>query len=331
MKILKIYLLVGLIALFFSCNANLTVNEEIGLKLKKVYVLDGKEINLKKELPVDFIEVTENNIKSLFNSNISRTLEDNSIINKSLDDMNDMYNTVKEKYDLPNIYNFESLLSSIKVDLVEYSDEYIEENIDYLIKIYQAQCIYLFIESLNEDNSISISRGGTYPGNLYSDEFFLLAANPWQIDCTRRASLDAMSYSQQQKKLITNDAYMDKNDAFRHSLWNGLLASYSGGDKAGRLSWAKRYTDAHESGAVKDGAQNLSQPLDNPMDYHNNSVGRTVWDSLASERQVWWWREVSPPSNSVLINTLYSKANNAYKFSTINELNNHVAELVYVY
>ncbi|SHK02412.1 DUF6973 domain-containing protein [Paramaledivibacter caminithermalis] len=53
-------------------------------------------------------------------------------------------------------------------------------------------------------------------------------------------------------------------DAFRHSLWNCLMSSYT------TVSYAKKFADAHEEGVPNEG-------LESYMDIYNNKKGRDVY------------------------------------------------------
>lgn len=64
-------------------------------------------------------------------------------------------------------------------------------------------------------------------------------------------------------------------NAFRHALWNYLIAvrcSKRGGNMNAIISWAKEITDWHEDFSP-------NKPLARAMDLHNNHIGRALFQS----------------------------------------------------
>lgn len=64
-------------------------------------------------------------------------------------------------------------------------------------------------------------------------------------------------------------------DAFRHSLWNALMAKDLGS------AYAKRWGDAHEYG---------SSGIDKEMDLYNNDKGRTIVNSVSGGMDSRYWQ-----------------------------------------
>mgnify|MGYP006893271503 CR=1 FL=1 len=97
-----------------------------------------------------------------------------------------------------------------------------------------------------------------------------------------------------------------KRDAFRHTLWNGLLANhyYTMSSKKPRLDFAKDVADMNEKcgGNEQDSAE---------MDYHNNAIGRKIWDDDTTYQSFWGITyNIRNPSNSRLISLVKEKMNN---------------------
>ena len=64
-------------------------------------------------------------------------------------------------------------------------------------------------------------------------------------------------------------------NAFRHALWNYLIAVRclkSGGNMNAIISWTKEITDWHEDFSP-------NKPLARAMDLHNNQIGRALFES----------------------------------------------------
>jgi hypothetical protein len=97
-----------------------------------------------------------------------------------------------------------------------------------------------------------------------------------------------------------------KRDSFRHTLWNGLLANhyYTMSAKKPRLDFAKDVADMNEKcgGNEQDSAA---------MDYHNNAIGRKIWDDDTTYQSFWGITyNIRNPSNSRLISLVKEKMNN---------------------
>lgn len=109
-----------------------------------------------------------------------------------------------------------------------------------------------------------------------------------------------------------------KRDAFRHALWNGLLANhyYTMSAKVPRLNFAKDVADMNE----KCGGNNQDSAA---MDYHNNAIGRKIWDDDTTYQSFWGITyNIRNPSNSRLISLVKEKMNNIlyiYKNENIKE------------
>ena len=97
-----------------------------------------------------------------------------------------------------------------------------------------------------------------------------------------------------------------KRDAFKHTLWNGLLANhyYTMSAKKPRLDFAKDVADMNEKcGGNK---QDVSA-----MDYHNNAIGRKIWDDDTTYQTFWGITyNIRNPSNSRLTSLVKEKMKN---------------------
>ncbi len=99
-----------------------------------------------------------------------------------------------------------------------------------------------------------------------------------------------------------------REDAYRHALWNALLAQHyvSLSSIKRRLRFAKTIADARETCAS-------NNPIDSEaMDYHNNQVGRDVWGSMTGHRKFLGATiGLKLPSISSLKRVIADKVNNA--------------------
>lgn len=99
--------------------------------------------------------------------------------------------------------------------------------------------------------------------------------------------------------------YDTKRDAFRHMMWNAMLAQYyfTVTRKSPRVKFAKAFTDAWELSHCKD--KNLTSGMN--MDLHNNNIGRAVWNSEAKSGSFFGFIGLSKPTRQKLTNRFKSK------------------------
>ncbi|MEM1258780.1 MAG: hypothetical protein AAGH81_09630 [Bacteroidota bacterium] len=103
-------------------------------------------------------------------------------------------------------------------------------------------------------------------------------------------------------------------NAFRHALWNVLIAKYcTTSTKATfrALNWTKKITDWHEETF-------FSKELPMKMDYHNNEVGRNLFEEHPK------WSQVA------FVQRLLALTENALKINLETNLNQLKNRLVYV-
>ena len=74
----------------------------------------------------------------------------------------------------------------------------------------------------------------------------------------------------------------------------------------------------------------LDNSLDNPMDYHNNAIGRNYWINHVTESGILWWYKINIPSDDAIIASIYSRAENAVYCTTTVQITNAVNDLVYI-
>jgi hypothetical protein len=99
-----------------------------------------------------------------------------------------------------------------------------------------------------------------------------------------------------------------KRDAYRHTLWSALLAKYyfTVSSKHPRLEFAKKIGDKNEDC----GANTVDV---REMDYHNNAIGRKIWDDNSSYKETWfgWTYGLNNPSLNHLVTRVTHQINNA--------------------
>jgi len=220
----------------------------------------------------------------------------------------------------PNVYEMDSLdYSMVKANFPNLSDEQIEENLDLIDDYYTKNLQYDLITEIIEQNEIKKSstlKGGSYPGGLFSREFWYLIWKPTATVSVKDAKDDAEQW--------TIDYYgdsrgYDKSDAFRHIAWSTLIAKYHADKKKdiGKgVKLAREITNIHEEeNRDKQGAPDW----DCQMDYHNNWIGRNYFESIASikTKSRWYWftdkKSLDCPGNGTIKSTIKRKVDNAKK------------------
>ena len=130
------------------------------------------------------------------------------------------------------------------------------------------------------------------------------------ISPTIKASTKAMRISQ---KHYGNAQHNNgKPNAFRHALWNVLLAKIAYRDDAtSAIQWAEDVTTLHEKLAPNDA-------LGKAMDLHNNYTGRQLFT------------EVNSLSEDKMIQVLKDKAENAVRITNPKDVKKHPKNMVYI-
>lgn len=154
--------------------------------------------------------------------------------------------------------------------------------------------------------------------NMSIKQLFLLVktfgGKPEYFFPTHRATLKTVQICDD----IFGKAHHKNNvtNAFRHALWNILIAKKcfkknSSIEKS--VEWAKTITDLHEKLAP-------NSKLEMNMDLHNNEIGRTLF----AEKQL------QNKAESEIISALKEKMNTAVIVSSIEDMEKHKREFVYI-
>jgi hypothetical protein len=184
----------------------------------------------------------------------------------------------------------------IKADFPTLTEQEIQENIDLIDEYYEQNLDYTVFNDIseneqeytgriaNKNSNFSYSQKGGRPcvANLVKIvfksfvPFNLIKGTIAIMLATPKASVSAGNYYPD----VYGDYYgysggggsNTRGDAYRHTLWNALLADYyfTISAKNPRIGFAKLVTDTYEnctSGEVDS----------KEMDYHNNAIGRKIW------------------------------------------------------
>ena len=132
----------------------------------------------------------------------------------------------------------------------------------------------------------------------------LFAKHPLYAYATIKGT--ALTFKISERRFPKIHGGLNKANAFRHSLWNILIAKYAmkfSNDVTSVLDWTKRVTDLHEELAP-------NEYLAREMDLINNDLGRR------------WFNNVKNKSNSEIEEFLMDKLKNAIKINQASNLEN---------
>ncbi len=186
--------------------------------------------------------------------------------------------------------DFSSLSDSEIVANENIINDYYSDNLDYMVldEIANNPGVYDAIGAQNQ-------RLGKNAVNLMP---------AWRVSCILSSALadgyglvrPAISYGlaswYAEKSLVdSDDSYFkslprddSRRDAYRHMLWNSLLAQYyfTISSKSRRLSFAELIANANES-SICGSTNNIDT---REMDFHNNVIGRKIWSDNTGYRTI---------------------------------------------
>ena len=149
-------------------------------------------------------------------------------------------------------------------------------------------------------------------------QFFILlkvfVKRPLYIIPTHKATLETLQICN--KLFGTKHQNHTKENAFRHALWNIIIAKncYSPKrDVTNVVEWAEKITTLHEKIAP-------NKPLETAMDLHNNKVGLALFEK----------EKLYQKSLSEIKKMLLQKMEVSIKVSSEEEMKQHVDKLVYL-
>lgn len=150
--------------------------------------------------------------------------------------------------------------------------------------------------------------------NLNFKQFFVLAQHftlhPTYIIPTYEATQESVSIC---NRLFGKSHHKDnKANAFRHALWNFLIAQYCfrGNNSVKKsLEWARKITHLHEQ-------LSPNEELAKIMDLHNNQQGRNLFEQGITEENI--------------VAVLQQEMKKALKVSTTNEAKKATQQLIYI-
>lgn len=198
-------------------------------------------------------------------------------------------------------------LAMIKQDFPTLTEAEIEKNIDLIDEYYSQNLDYVVLNETAENEDVLT---GKVAARSASCVFSRIVGFRWgfaratyaMVLASTRASTSAGNYYPDSpgsyNGYVGGGGTNTRGDAYRHILWNALLANYyyTIRSKTKRINFAKAVADANEQ-------CNTTNPIDSEaMDYHNNFIGRKIWNDNTSYRRNWfgWIYGLNTPSTSRL-------------------------------
>lgn len=179
-------------------------------------------------------------------------------------------------------------INMIKTDFPGLTENEIKNNSDIIDKYYSNNLDYMVLNEIVENPEIYKKYYSKQNRHTKS------SAEEWVFICTMSQAI-ANGYSYTKSVIsygLAGDQSTDssvnhypapvgssdtREDAYRHILWNALLAQhyFTISAKAPRLGFAKLVTDARETAFCG----TINNTDTRAMDFHNNLIGRDLWDN----------------------------------------------------
>jgi hypothetical protein len=183
----------------------------------------------------------------------------------------------------------------------------LNENRDTALDFFDKLISYDLAKEVGKSKSTkSNKRIVSYPYQLNSCEFWWLIDHPRFADKVEYATNKAFEFEVQK---FGGNSGATHGDAFRHGIWNALLAKHGGenyGSVSTAVSLASQFTYLHEA-CASGGTE-----IDHKMDLHNNGVGLTYFSSVGYTYKVWCFiicnYNVTGPDDQTMANAIYSKS-----------------------
>lgn len=226
-----------------------------------------------------------------------------------------MVEEVSNDFPYANNISQEINADMIRNDFPGLSDEEIEKNIEIIEEYYQKNLDYVVFGKLakrNNNNELMRKPNAEYA----------------KISCLRKlgviksyggtfgvaSAYNALWYAWKEASKFSKEAFPgtnskdNKQDAYRHVIWSALLCHYyrTISSKTPKLRFAKAIGDANEK-CVK------NREDSEQMDYHNNAIGRNLYDRNTPYRKfLWMVVGLRSPKVSVLKDETYRLVQNAF-------------------
>lgn len=334
-KINNIYAVVIIItsmSILNSCEKETTKNVTPNNVNKIEY--QGLNVHLPDGYNSDIIAYELSDLQKIFYSKSHTLLKSSpSEIFLTFDELDDLAMCVLDKYP-----NTDSLATEdiylIKKFFIDIDELTIYENIDIIEDFFETLIRYDYVDTLAKYTPTTLKSSNYFGYDVSKAEFWALVWHPGLINPTKKATEKANELTA--KYFPNQSAWQTKADAFRHAIWNALIAKNVGEKKNSVnkcVEWAKKFTDKHEEGGTKpQGWTDAEFEFDNAMDYHNNKIGRDYFKTVAWEDKRKWYQatRIKAPSETDMANAIFNKAEVAKKVTSKAQINSYPSFLVYI-
>ena len=327
-----IYCIITIALFLTSCEKESTVH----IVPDSVDKLDyhGLNVRMPDSYNSEILTYELSDLQSIFNSNRENSLKKSSSeFFITFDELDDLALSVINKY--PNTDSLSQTdINLIKEFFIDIDDLTIFENIDLIEDFFESLMRYDYVDTLSKYTPLQLKSSKYLGYDVSRAEFWALVWHPKLVNSTRKATEKANELTTQY--FPNQSAWQTKADAFRHAMWNALIAKYVGAQKNSIdkcVKWAKKFTDKHEEGGEKpDDWTDEEFKFDNAMDYHNNKIGRDYFKTVAWEDKRKWYQatRVKAPSDKVMADAIFDKTKSAKKVSNRSQISLYPSNLVYI-
>lgn len=346
----QIYLIIALAFLLISCEKSELDKLDVNSNNETVYSNNETRYKgLKVKLPnkynkdVLFLELSDLQNKFYKNNSIhpmrTQSASDTNM-GITLEEITEIIDTISIQY--PTLNNLtENDIKQIKLNFPDLSEEEIIKNIDIIEEFYTAFIRYELVENLGklspqkQDGRHKANSGyGGY--DLNRSEVWFLVTHPGIAKPIKDATHKTNQLTEQY--FPGTSIAQTKADAFRHAIWNVLIAKYIGKTRSSIsfcIDRARTFTTLHETGATKPANMpDAAWALDVQMDLHNNNQGLIYFKKVAwiNHHKTWFYtlRRVTTPSDDAIAKGIKAKADVAKRINAIPQINFYPHNLVHI-
>jgi hypothetical protein len=312
--------------LFLSCQnedelTQQTEQIELQIDTSKLIDFKGLPVNHRFRTPVKDLEIVHDysNLKKMYNEKRKSSFKQKGVAYKSDDELPSAEIIVEATEKRLNEFpyqeneNSEKDLEMIHKDFPTLTGDEISENIDLIDEYYSQNLDYEILTDIAEDDNIQAKIASSkYQAKTDWGRFWCILTkfqSPWHIitpiatgiyfgvpirsgEFSYIRTLISLYYSNRATGYSENSTFgyqgaaNTQEDAYRHVVWSSFLAKYyyTVSSKSKRLRFSEAIGNANETCGDNDDDGKY-------MDFHNNRVGRKLFDDNCSYRRVkflWW-------------------------------------------
>lgn len=283
--------------------------------------------NLDAILPIGYdakiLNYTADDYGQIINANSANARTSSNEVSVDLNELAEMTHKLEKEY--PDLSNMEDREIEKALRYFNKLDKKgVHENRETIMEFFDKLIGYdLAVQISKKVPTHSNKRVSDYPYGLNSCEIQFLIDHPRFVDGAQYATNKAVELEAQ--KFPGSGGDDTHPNAFRHAIWNTLLAKH-GGKKYGSVSkaieTARMFSFLHE-------ACGTGTDLQHTMDLHNNEVGLSYFASVGYTYTVSCFlgicnNNVTGPDDQVMADAVYAKpVIQAYSVSEINSTNNN--------